>query len=191
MTHEKNKCASDRFRAEAAQHPLQKDRPDGCRTHQARRGRIPIEDRKMKSFIVAAFLLVFFAAGCGQEQDFKADISMTEVVWEGSLETDPTMLLIFNETALCLHDYGFFRPGYPNVTVTNDVFFCGVSGVWTNGCTVFSENRIYLQRDFSCIESIIYARPCPSSTLRHEIIHWISLKGNSAHNAPYFTNCEI
>lgn len=133
------------------------------------------------------FLIALLLFGCGQ--DFKADISMTTIAWQGSLETDPTMLQIFNQTAVCIADYGFQRTGYPYVIVTNGIFLC--NGIFKYGCTVFNENRIYIYKELSCLGALgAIINNCDSSLLRHEIIHWITLQEDDAHSQPYFTQCE-
>jgi hypothetical protein len=145
---------------------------------------------------LAAFFLVIMIvlSACGREHSNSetditttvtqtapgVDISMTTVVWQGTISTYPdgsgsrTLARVLN----CLSWYGYHRDGDPYVIMTDDAFNCGLyNGVL--GCTDFSSDIIY----------VAWYAYRNYTTYSHELVHWVTRLGNDHHDDPVFAQC--
>lgn len=141
----------------------------------------------MRYLILIAILL----SGCGQDQsnNLYVDISNTKILWQGAIEQDQPMRQIFDNTKSCMQTFGFLRIGQPpNVVITEHGFYC--NGTYRDACIKYNENIIYIVDDFSCHSMFpLCVTDIDKSSLRHELIHWITGKGDADHNTDYMKIC--
>lgn len=134
----------------------------------------------MKLRIVLICLLL---VGCGQDNKSAPpiDISMTEIVWQGYADKDAVLLQKYDETMACLAGLNAFRSGYPYVIILKSQFNCTP---WTDNYGCFDgAQTIYFAQNF-------YDGFYAHDVFKHELIHWATRFGISAHGSIYFTQCD-
>jgi hypothetical protein len=147
----------------------------------------------MKTAVLIAFILIFIVCifSCGQSDTDKVQLlpyGFNKVLWSGTPSKDETAKSIFEETKTCMTDFGYSRTGSPYIIVVDQPFYC-TPGALCEGC-LHDYQVIYIAKSADAGEPIyVSGIPIYTPTLRHEFIHWITLKGDADHGTDYLQKC--
>jgi len=149
---------------------------------------------------ILPFLLVLVLCGCGLNHDpapIKPNLGQAQIIWSDRVDQDDQTYSSYSEVKQCLESNGMFSPTskeLPRVIIVDRWFYCG--DVFTFGCTIFSENAVYVTASMinykytyssSGVEHVTYV-------LNHELTHLLSGVWNEGHgndaNMTFFHECE-
>ena len=142
----------------------------------------------MKRIIIILILL----AGCGQEQAQPYEIppyGYNSILWEGLVSDNAEIETLLSEVKSCMAHFGYSRAGEPGIVIVDKDFFCGFS--LARGC-LYNNSIIYLSPEPATDVSIyIEDIPLTRLTVLHEMVHWVTSKGNADHGTKYMSTCVI
>lgn len=131
-------------------------------------------------------LLILLLCGCGAKTTINTtrpsvDISTIHIEWQGNI-LESAYTKVFEDTEKCLHDdYGYeYKTNPPTLYILTDKeIICGDTLVVLGGCFDIMTNSIF-------VGQIISSSGYP---VNHEVVHWMTGRGNDFHYSGPFYSC--
>lgn len=126
---------------------------------------------------ILIFSLLLSSCGSGDDQtSTEFNIPNSQILYQGEIKGRPELLEVFNDVNICMFENFDISPQRedPILVLTSHGANCG-QGLPSAGCYSFVTNTIYLKENtkYPGMEYLIFG---------HEVIHWLTQKGNELHN---------
>lgn len=144
--------------------------------------------------------MILILAACAGKEEAQGPYNWTgEIVWEGWVDDDPELLTAFNETLQCVSCFEekpqhrhlggarepictgecVLNPSFPYLIVTEGFIFCPGHANEKRGICDMENGQIVVNQDPEFLDWAI----------RHELVHWITGKGDELHYTPIMQEC--